>query len=325
MKYLVGLVKAGVVVNVTPQQLQYLVALDRAATLQDAARDLGVSASALSQGLTELERRLGLTLFERQGRARRLTARGRELLPLAERVLGASRDLSWWAEQAALGRQGLVRFGMIDIAAVSHFPQVLAAFRRERPDVDVHLSVAPSSSLLRDLVAGRLDAAVVVGAPVSSSAKGEGFRPGARSAMSDHPEIEAEDLLVEDLAVYAPPDPAGRWRRSVPAPQRWGPWVTFPTGSTTRAQIAAAVRTLDARFDVVAESHQPDVLRQLVQLGMGWTVLPVLQGEVEPAPLVRVRRAPLLRRRLVVARRRSAAVDPTTEELVNRLRREVAA
>ena len=30
-----------------------------------------------------------------------------------------------------------------------------------------------------------------------------------------------------------------------------------------------------ARFEVVAESHQPEVLREMVLLGVGWTVLPV--------------------------------------------------
>ena len=48
--------------NVTTHQLQYLVTMDRVDTLGDAAELLGVSPSALSQGLSELERRVGLTL-----------------------------------------------------------------------------------------------------------------------------------------------------------------------------------------------------------------------------------------------------------------------
>ena len=53
------------------RQLEYLVAVADAPTWADAANAVGVSASALSQGLAELERRIGIDLFERRsGRGR---------------------------------------------------------------------------------------------------------------------------------------------------------------------------------------------------------------------------------------------------------------
>ena len=54
------------------RQLEYLVAVDEAATWARAAALVGVSPSALSQGLAELERRLGVALFDREGRRRQL-------------------------------------------------------------------------------------------------------------------------------------------------------------------------------------------------------------------------------------------------------------
>ncbi|MGI9598893.1 MAG: LysR family transcriptional regulator substrate-binding protein, partial [Acidimicrobiales bacterium] len=113
-----------------------------------------------------------------------------------------------------------------------------------------------------------------------------------------------------------PGDPVSR----VGPPSSLGPWVTFPPESHTRRHIARALREAGAEFRVEAESHQPEVLRQLVHLGMGWTVLPVLQAEAEPNPLVRARRQPLLTRRLVIAQRRGSASDPATAELIDRLR-----
>jgi len=58
----------GPLLNLTVQQLAYLVAVADHETFSEAASSLGVTTSALSQGLAELERRLGLSLFERQGR-----------------------------------------------------------------------------------------------------------------------------------------------------------------------------------------------------------------------------------------------------------------
>ena len=305
--------------NVTTNQLQYLVAMGRADTMSEAAADLGISTSALSQALSELERRVGLALFERRGRTRSLNDRGRDMVVHAERILGATRDLTLWAQEAAQGRRGAVRLGLIDIAAVAHFPDALVRFRADRPDVELHLTVAPSGALVEQLSDGRLDLAVVV-EPFPDVATGGGedapHRSGPERALPGHPELVVTDLLVEELAVYAPPGQTGR-----PPPARWGPWVTFPSGSHTRRHIAAAVRAAGAEFRVEAESHQPEVLRQLVHLGLGWTVLPVLQAETEPQPLVRARAAPLLTRRLVVARRRSTPVDPASAELIARLQR----
>lgn len=302
--------------NVTTHQLQYLVTMDRVETLSQAAAELGVSTSALSQALSELERRTGLVLFERRGRARSLNGRGREMVAHAERVLGATRDLSLWAQDAAEGRRGSVRIGLIDIAAVAHFPDTLLRFRRDRPDAELHLTVAPSAALVEQVSDGRLDLAVVVEPHGHADVGDAGGRPSDERSLPGHPDLVAIDLLIDELAVYGPPETAGRR----PPPARWGPWVTFPASSHTRRLVAAAVRSLGAEFRVEAESHQPEVLRQLVNLGLGWTVLPVLQAETEPNPLVRARRAPLLTRRLVAIRRRATPVDPLAAELTARLR-----
>ena len=65
--------------NLHFQQLVYLRELERAGTLTEAAERLHVSQPALSQALAQLERRFGVTLFERAGRRRVFTAAGREV------------------------------------------------------------------------------------------------------------------------------------------------------------------------------------------------------------------------------------------------------
>lgn len=333
---------AAPLLNLTTHQLQYLEAVSRSDSLGAAARRLRISQSALSQGLSELERRVGVTLFERQGRKRVLTDRGREMVAHGDRILAATRDLTIWASAATTGRSGRVRLGLIDIAAVNYFPDTLIDFRNDRPDVELRLRVAPSAALVGQLIEGRLDAAVIVEPP----APAPGTEPAGRSgpAPARHPDLELIELLNEDLAIYAPtgggrlglgsttPGPAGTTMPPSPPPMMtvgrpstWGPWVTFPPESHTRRHIAAALRELGAEFRVEAESNQPEVLRQMVHLGLGWTVLPVLQAEAEPNPLIRARRKPLLTRRLVVAARRGSTLDPATAELIARLRRRAAA
>src|SRR4051794_40545880 len=111
--------------DITVQQLEYLDAVDRHDVWAEAARSLGVSPSALSQGLAELERRVGIPLFERQGRRRVPTAECRVVLEHARRVLAQTDDLVTWAADRRQGRTGQVRVGMIDAAAVDRYPDLL--------------------------------------------------------------------------------------------------------------------------------------------------------------------------------------------------------
>ena len=182
---------------------------------------------------------------------------------------------------------------MIDVAALVHVPDVLATFRADRPDVDLHLTVAPSRSLLDALRIGDLDVVVCVEPPTLPVG------------------VIATPLLDEPLVVYAPRG------ASIDTPDRWGPWVLFPTDSHSRAQIEAALRAQSSPVVIAAESHQPDVLRQMVGLGLGWTVLPEVQG---PKPEIAVMGPKLLDRRVLVARRDGAVTDPAVDELVSRLR-----
>lgn len=279
--------------NLTVQQLDYLVAAAGAPTFADAAARLGVSPSALSQGLAELERRVGVELFENEGRRRVLRPQATEVLRHAERVLAQTADLARWSQAVRTGRSGPLRVGLIDVAAVVHHPEVLRAFRRARPDVDLRLTVAPSGDLLDRLGRGTLDLAVCVD-------------PGQAG-------FDAVALLDEPMAVYAPED------ADVGPPAAWGPWVSFPTGSQTRALIQAALRARGAPFEVVADSHQPEVLCEMVRLGIGWTVLPIVQAEHGPAPLRRVLDHVLAHRPLAAVRRTDRAPHPAADALVEAL------
>ncbi len=155
------------------------------------------------------------------------------------------------------------------------------------------MSVAPSAELLDDLRAGVLDLVVCVEAP--------GAVPG----------IETAALLDEPIVVHAP---AGT---TIGAPSTWGPWVLFPDGSHTRHQIVEHLRRLGATIQIAAESHQATVLREMVGLGLGWTVLPVAADRTD-ADLVRGPR--LFDRVLVLAHRSGSVNDPAVDDLAARLR-----
>lgn len=273
------------------RQLEYLVAVSEAPTWASAAELVGVSASALSQGLAELERRIGVPLFDRDGRRRTLRSSADPVLAHARQVVALTSDLAGWADRVRTGRSGRLRVGMIDAAAVGHFPETLRRFRNDHDDLELTLHVAPSGELLGLVEGGALDMAICV-------------MPAARA---DRPGLDFVDLLSEPIGVFAPD---GRLARR---PDRWGPWVLFATGSHTRAVIEHALRELGAPLEIVAESNQPEVLRTMVSLGVGATALPMVQsGDLGPGKVI-------AERRLVIATRRGAARDPAVDMLAEAL------
>ncbi|MCP3989361.1 MAG: LysR family transcriptional regulator [Actinomycetia bacterium] len=286
--------------QLTTQQLDYLVAVADAPTWADAAAKLGVSQSALSQGLSQLERRVGIVLFDRDGRRRVLRPEASGVVDYARLVVAETRSLGRWARAVGEGGAGELRVGMIDLAATVQFGSTLQRFRAHHPDLRLHLGVAPSAALSDALLAGELSLAVIVD--------------------SGHPtgDLEYTPLISDELAIYGPQGSERTDRAD------WGPWVTFPSSSHTRHLVANRLAEMGVTFDVVAESHQPEVLRGMVALGMGWTVLPVRQAETEPNPLRRATPEPLLTRQLVVASRRSAVRTPAADLLLAELIREAA-
>ena len=278
--------------DISLRQLEYLAAVADSPTWAAAADRVGVSASALSQGLAELERRIGVQLFESLGRRRMLRPSAQPVLDHARRVVALSSDLVDWSTRLRSADAGRVRLGMIDIAAVVHFPEVLRAFRAEHPDVDLTLSVAPSAQLLDALRDGSLDLVVCVAPPTASAG------------------ISTVVLFDEALRVVAPA------HTTIGHPAGWGPWLMFPSDSHTRQVILERLRELGAPLVIAAESHQPEVLHQMARLGLGWAVLPVAQttsmDDVVAGP-------ELVRRRLVVARRAGSVYDPAADELASRL------
>lgn len=276
-----------IVLNVHLHQLAYLRETVRWGSLTRAAAALGVSQPALSQALAELERRLGVALFERVGRRRVLTAAGREVDAFARQVLAEADALSQRLAAHRRGQAGTLRVGMIDAASLYVLPEVVRAYRERYPEVELRVAVEASDELLRRLRARELDLAVVVG-PVTE------------------PDLSAVEVAREPLYLYAPPDAEG-------GPDGAPPWVLYPEGSRTRRIIDAALAEVGIRPRVALESSNPAVLRQMVAIGLGWSVLPAAVAEgTAGGPALR-RGACVAERPLCAAWRRASPPDARRE------------
>jgi DNA-binding transcriptional LysR family regulator len=131
-----------------------------AGTISGAARALGYTPSAVSQQLAALERESGSELLRRRGRGVELTAEGRLLVEVAERV-GAELEAAE-AELAARAAQpgGVVRLLAFATALQTIVPRAVAALARGVPGLTLEIDEADPDDALRLLQQQRADVVI---------------------------------------------------------------------------------------------------------------------------------------------------------------------
>ena len=275
--------------NINIRALAYLQKAAELASFTAAAEELGISQPALSQSLSQLEQRLGVALFEQDGRHRRLTEAGRQVADFATEVLGRAGDLESWIRSHADGAVGRLHVGLTDAATLYLLPEALMSFRERHPAVEMRLVVDSTSALCDLLARYELDLVFAVGpAP-------EG--------------LVGEPVGSEELRIYAP-----RTDDATNPAQTGVQWALPPEGSRTRALIEAGLASLGVRPNVTLTSQNPDVLRQVAAVGLAWTVLPAAVGGGDP-DLRDVTGEAVAHRPLVMMRRATAPSDARVTEL----------
>jgi molybdate transport repressor ModE-like protein len=141
--------------------MRLLVEIERQGSLSAAAQAVGIGQPSASQHLRLLEAAAGQRLVERNGRGSRLTEAGRVLADRAAQALatlGAAEE-----ELGALAglQTGTIHLGASTAPGVYLLPDTLGCFRRDFPGVTIEMQVASSGEILRRLIAGRIQLAIV--------------------------------------------------------------------------------------------------------------------------------------------------------------------
>ncbi|MEF2073374.1 LysR family transcriptional regulator [Consotaella aegiceratis] len=140
-------------------QVKTFVAIVDTGSFTRAADEVFKTQSAVSMQMRKLEERLGVPLFERNGRNVRLTEDGYRLLTYARKILALSQEtLSAFDEEAMAGH---VRIGLPDDYAERFLPEILARFSRSNPLVELEIACEPSTYLADHVEKSQLDVALV--------------------------------------------------------------------------------------------------------------------------------------------------------------------
>ena len=135
---------------VLPSDLSFFSTLAASGSLSAAARELGLTAAAISKHLTQMERRAGVVLVNRTTRRMTLTPEGELYLEHARRILDGIDELANLLGSAKQSPKGLLRVNATLGFGHSHVAPAVSRFVAQYPQVSVQLQLSVTPPPLTD-------------------------------------------------------------------------------------------------------------------------------------------------------------------------------
>jgi DNA-binding transcriptional LysR family regulator len=294
-------------INLTPQQLAAFLRVAETLNFGEAAIRLGMSQPALSRTIRHVEETLGERLFDRDTRNVALTPAGRELEPIARRIVNEfESDVSDLA-RFITGRRGRIAVAALPSMAAVLLPSAIVRFRQQRPDVDFDI---------RDAISGGVLDAVGEGL----SEIGLTARPGPDRAIAYEP------LLGDDFGlVCRADDPLARRSYASWTVFAERPFIAMSQGSSVRTMTDSAFLECGLQVAPLFSCVFLATARAMVFNGLGIAALPALtvplmaEAGLVWRPLV----DPVRHRSLGLVRRAGATLSPATRDFIDVLRVEI--
>jgi LysR family transcriptional regulator, low CO2-responsive transcriptional regulator len=275
------------------RQLEVLKAVAETGSMARAGRRLFMTGPGVTQQVQQLEKTLGVPVFDRIGRRLRLTAAG-------ERALAAAVDVH--ARLGALAREmdalrkrddGTLHLGIL--ATATHIlPPLLAEFRQRAPGIAVHMAVSTREELERRVRDGDVDLALMGRGPESGAGAPASGDPLTREPFASNPHV----------IIAWPGHPLAAARGIAPIELRHESIVQREAGSGTRAMLDAFLNLhrIVPRERVTVSGNEMAKHAVMSQLGISLTSTHTLFLELETGALVRldVDHTPIMRTWYVV-------------------------
>lgn len=258
-------------------RLRTLVAVADARSFTAAGRALGLSHSAVSLHIKDLEAALGLALVDRAVRPPALTERGVAIVEQARRMLAIAEDIR--ALGAVPGLVGGLSVGVVPTAMAGLVPPALVALREAHPRLRLTIRTGLSGDLADAVRAGALDAALATAPDIplpGLSARPVAHEPIEAIAPADVPAGPAASLL------------AGR------------PFIWFSRQTWAGQQIERALAEASIAVEAVMEVDSLEAVEALVRAGLGVSVVPRRAGASRVGLRVAALAAPGLARTLAL-------------------------
>ncbi|HEY6307987.1 MAG TPA: LysR substrate-binding domain-containing protein [Candidatus Angelobacter sp.] len=242
-------------------QLRYFCAVAEAGSFTRAAEREQVAQPSLSQQIMKLEEELGVRLFDRLGRAVRLTGPGQVFLPRARTILAELRAAKEEVAERQSTVSGAVCVGVIPTIAPYFLPARIAVFSRRYPQAAITVVEDVTVHLLDRLRGGLVDLAIM-----ALPARGH--------------DLECFPLLTERLFAILPKGHDLARRRSVLMKElRQEPFLLLRDDHCFRDTAIEVCKRARIMPQIVFESGQFSSILGMVAAGLGISIAPEMALE----------------------------------------------
>ncbi|MBC3924584.1 MULTISPECIES: LysR family transcriptional regulator [Pseudomonas] len=248
------------------RELKTFIAVTRHGTFAAAGMHIGLTQSAVSAQIRQLEQTLGVQLFDRTGRQATLNAAGLRALPLAREILDTFNRMAVPVD--ANEYRGELKVGAITTAQTGLLPQALVRLRQAAPTVECKLIPGVSLELLSRVDAGELDSAIIIRPPF------------------DLPkELHVQLLRKEPFALIVPHATMGDDPLRLLATQ---PHVRYDRASFGGRLVSRFLREQKLEVQVALELDELEAIVKMVECGLGVSLIPQAGLWLERSPNVRI-------------------------------------
>ncbi|MBN5368318.1 LysR family transcriptional regulator [Serratia marcescens] len=294
--------------NYSLKQLRVFVAVARHGSFSRAGEAIGLTQSAVSHSVKELEAEVGVRLLDRTTREVVLTDAGLRLANRVERLLDELQAALLDARSFGVQRSGTVRVATSQTISAHLMPQCIAAGEREYPEIRIMLRDQAQQQVLHSVRNAEVDFGIVVD-PVQAV------------------DLECEAVLHEPFLLLCRDDHPFAAKQEV----RWSALngcrlVLQDYASGSRPLIDSALRQQGVEAQVVQEIGHPATLFPMVAEGIGISIFPALALPLPEGGRLRVRRlVPEINRALMLVRRKNRSLTPAAEAIWQVARQQAAA
>jgi DNA-binding transcriptional LysR family regulator len=248
------------------RELKTFISVARRGTFAAAGQEVGLTQSAVSAQIKNLEVALGVKLFDRTGRAATLNSAGQRAVPLAEEILQTFVRMG--APDSANDYRGALRIGAIGTVQTGILPQVLVALKAKAPFIEATLVPGVSLNLLSQVDAGGVDLAMLINPPFALPK-----------------DLHAEVIAREPFVLITPKalkkgDPLQILREQ--------PLIRYDRGSFGGRLVTQFLREHKLNVQQALELDELDAIAKMVRSGLGVALVPMAGLWLEHASDVRV-------------------------------------
>ncbi|MBQ8816664.1 MAG: LysR family transcriptional regulator [Lachnospiraceae bacterium] len=237
-----------------------------------AGEKLGYSQPTISLQIKQLERELGVQLFERIGHTVSLTEDGRAALSYAQRICHMSLEMMQGANQEQ-EPGGIIRLAMADSLCMPLIIKEIAEFRRQYPKVSLHIITTGTDEMFRLLDHNEVDIVCTLDSHIYSTSYiiSNEEKIGVHFVCAaNNPLAQKKDVLLEDLLKY--------------------PFVLTEKGMSYRRLLDERLARHSLEIQPMLEIGRADLICKLVEEDTGISFLPdyVTEEAVREKRIVRL-------------------------------------